>query len=65
MNEELKIIIRAVTADAQKNMAQVRKELDNIWKDMIKNGRKRSLPAKSFTHYYEGKYVDDMLYMGF
>lgn len=30
MNEELRIVIRAATADAQKNLAEVRKELDNI-----------------------------------
>ena len=63
---DLKLITTAfILAKAYEAGIKTRKELDNIWKDMIKNGRKRSLPAKSFTHYYEGKYVDDMLYMGF
>lgn len=30
MNEELRIVIRAITEDAQKNLAQVREELDDI-----------------------------------
>ena len=38
MNEELKIIIRAVTDEARKNMAAVRKELEGIDNDASKVG---------------------------
>lgn len=63
---DLNLITTAfILAKAYEKGVKTRKELDGIWKDMIKNGRKRSLPAKSFTQYYQGKYLDDMLYMGF
>ena len=39
MNEELKIIIRAVTADAQKEMAKVRKELEAINDEGTESGK--------------------------
>ena len=41
MNEELKIIIRAVTEEAQKEIAEVRKELEKI-KEQSKNADKTS-----------------------
>lgn len=63
---DLNLITTAfILAKAYEAGIKTRKELDDIWEDMIQNGRKRSLPSKSFTQYYEGKYLDDMLYMGF
>ena len=54
-----------ILAKAYEEGIKSRKELDVIWKDMIRNGRKRSLPpVKSFTDYYEGKYNYDCFYMG-
>ena len=39
MNEELKIIIRAITAEAQRNIEKVRKELENVDKQASKTGK--------------------------
>ena len=63
---DLKLITTAfILAKAYEFGIKKRKELDKIWQEMIKNGRKRSLPrnVKSFTDYYSGKYVDDCLFM--
>lgn len=62
---DLKLITTAfILAKAYESGIKSRKELDNIWKDMQKKGRKRSLPnIKSFTRYYETKYLDDCLFM--
>lgn len=42
MNEELKIIIKAITADAQKNLDQVNKKLDAIKNTSDKSGKSMS-----------------------
>ena len=54
-----------ILAKAYEKGIKTRQELDEIWKSMLENGRKRSLPnVKSFTDYYENKYVEDSFYMG-
>lgn len=54
-----------ILAKAYEAGVKTRLELDEIWKDMLINGRKRSLaPAKSFTEYYENVYEKDNYYMG-
>lgn len=42
-----------ILAKAYENGVKSRKELDGIWRDMVKNGRKRSLPHNigSFSEY--------------
>ena len=45
---------------------KTKEELDEIWINMIENGRKRSLPRNinSFTQYYNELYLKDKLIMG-
>ncbi|MBQ6344647.1 MAG: hypothetical protein IJI96_00855 [Methanobrevibacter sp.] len=53
-----------ILAKAYEEDVKTRAELDNIWKDMLREGRKRSLAnARSFTEYYEGEYKTDSFYM--
>lgn len=63
---DLNLITTAfIMAKAYENGIKTRKELDEIWKDMLDNGRKRSLPNfKSFTDYYERQYIEDSFFMG-
>lgn len=64
---DLNLITTAfILAIAYENHLKTKEELDKIWKDMINNGRKRSLPrnVNSFTQYYDELYLDDMLFMG-
>lgn len=49
MNEELKIIIRAITADAQKNIEKVKKDLDNLEKTGKKSGAAVDKAMKGFA----------------
>ena len=63
---DLNLITTAfILAIAYENHLKTKEELDKIWKDMINNGRKRSLPrnVNSFTQYYDELYLDDMLFM--
>ena len=64
---DLNLITTAfILAIAYENHLKTKEELDKIWKDMVNNGRKRSLPrnVNSFTQYYDELYLDDMLFMG-
>ena len=63
---DLNLITTAfILAKAYEKGLKSRKELDDIWHDMINHGRKRSLPnSKSFTQYYENKYLEDTCFMG-
>lgn len=47
MNEELKIIIRAITTEAKKNLETVRKEFDNIQKSGNESGKTIDTAMKS------------------
>lgn len=49
MNEELKIIIKAVTAEAQKNMQEIKKELQGISGESKKTSGKFSAAMKGFA----------------
>ena len=49
MNEELKIIIRAITADAQKNIEKVKKDLDSLEKTGKKSGSAVDKAMKGFA----------------
>ena len=55
-----------ILAIAYEKGIKTRAELDGIWKQMIKKGRKRSLPTNihSFTQYYNELYFKDTLDMG-
>lgn len=64
---DLNLITTAfILALAYEKCIKTKEELDNIWQDMINNGRKRSLPrnVNSFTQYYDELYFDDMSFMG-
>ena len=49
MNEELKIIIRAITADAQKNIEKVKKDLDKLEKTGKSSGAAVDKAMKGFA----------------
>lgn len=63
---DLNLITTAfILATAYEKCIKTRAELDGIWKRMIINGRKRSLPYNihSFTQYYDELYFKDTLDM--
>ena len=64
---DLNLITTAfILAMAYEKQIKTKRELDQIWTNMMNNGRKRSLPrnVNSFTEYYGKLYLDDMLFMG-
>lgn len=64
---DLNLITTAfILALAYERQIKTKEELDEIWTNMINNGRKRSLPRNihSFTQYYDELYFDDMELMG-
>ena len=63
----LNLIITAfILAMAYEKQIKSKEELDDIWENMIRCGRKRSLPRNinSFTQYYDKLYFKDMEFMG-
>ena len=63
---DLNLITTAfILATAYEKCIKTSSELDEIWKRMIRNGRKRSLPNNihSFTQYYDELYFKDTLDM--
>ena len=64
---DLNLITTAfILAIAYENQIKSKDELDDIWKNMLRCGRKRSLPraVNSFTQYYDEYYFKDMQFMG-
>ncbi|MBR0472934.1 MAG: hypothetical protein IJI98_09595 [Methanosphaera sp.] len=54
-----------ILAMAYNEKIKTKKELNDIWIKMQKNGRKKSLPkSKSFTEYYSKIYPRDSKFMG-
>ena len=63
---DLNLITTAfILALAYERQIKTKEELDEIWTNMIDNGRKRSLPRNinSFTQYYDELYFKDMRLM--